>query len=84
MTSDAERREIYMGSADWEGEPEHAAVLARMERLAEVRIAVGELFVNGLREAAMNGSRQTVDEEAARYAAEEKSRSMMKKETDGK
>jgi hypothetical protein len=32
----------------------------------------------------MNGSRQTVDEEAARYAAEEKSRSMMKKETDGK
>jgi hypothetical protein len=43
MTSDAERREIYMGSADWEGEPEHAAVLARMERLAEVRIAVGEL-----------------------------------------
>jgi hypothetical protein len=43
MMSDAERREIYMGSADWEGEPEHAAVLARMERLAEVRIAVGEL-----------------------------------------
>jgi hypothetical protein len=65
MTSEEWEREIYLGSADWEAEPARAAVLARMERIAEVRIAVGEL-------------------EAARYAAEEQTRLMMKKEDHGK
>jgi hypothetical protein len=40
-----EKRPIYLGSPDWEAEPEQAVALARMERLAEVRIAVGELEV---------------------------------------
>jgi hypothetical protein len=42
MTSE-ETRPIYFGSRDWEAETVNARVLARMERLAEVRIAVGEI-----------------------------------------
>jgi hypothetical protein len=42
MTSEA-RRPIYFGSRAWEAESVNVAVLERMERLAEVRIAVGEL-----------------------------------------
>jgi hypothetical protein len=42
MTSEA-RRPIYFGSRAWEAESVNAAVLARMERRAEVRIAVGEI-----------------------------------------
>jgi hypothetical protein len=38
-----EKRPIFFGSRAWEAESVNAAVLARMERLAEVRIAVGEL-----------------------------------------
>jgi anti-sigma regulatory factor (Ser/Thr protein kinase) len=43
MTSEEPKREIYLGSARWEAERVNAAVLARMERIAEVRIAVGEI-----------------------------------------
>jgi hypothetical protein len=42
MTSEA-RRPIYFGSREYEAEPANAEALKRMERIAEVRIAVGEL-----------------------------------------
>jgi alkyl sulfatase BDS1-like metallo-beta-lactamase superfamily hydrolase len=62
MTSEA-RRPIYFGSRAWEAESVNAAVLARMEQRAAVRIAVGEL--EAARQAAEASARRNQEMESA-------------------
>lgn len=83
MTSDTEVREIYFGSPAWEEEPVNAAVLARMERLAAVRIAVNELEAARYQEDRLHVPASARDTANGLPAAEEKMRTMTKKAAHG-